>query len=78
MVQMQRLILVRRIKMQGFIVSDHQDRIPDFVLDGFSWLAEGKIKYREHVVEGLEDAPEAFLGLFKGANFAKLVAKVGS
>jgi NADPH-dependent curcumin reductase CurA len=78
MVQMQRLILVRRIKMQGFIVSDHQDRIPDFVRDVSSWLAEGKIKYREHVVEGLENAPEAFLGLFKGANFGKLVLKVGS
>jgi len=78
MVQMQRLILVRRIKMQGFIVSDHQDRIPDFVRDVSSWLAEGKIKYREHVVEGLENAPEAFLGLFKGANFGKLVVKVGS
>lgn len=76
MSQLQSLILTRRIKMQGFIVSDHQDRIPAFIGDMTRWLAEGKIKYREHVVEGLENAPEAFLGLFKGTNFGKLVVKV--
>jgi len=76
MVQLQRLLLVRRIRMQGFIVSDHQDRIPDFVRDVSTWLAEGRIKYREDVVEGLENAPEAFLGLFRGSNFGKLVIKV--
>jgi NADPH-dependent curcumin reductase CurA len=75
---LQRMILVRRIRMQGFIVSDHRDRIPDFVRDVSTWLAEGKIKYREDVVDGLENAPEAFLGLFKGANFGKLVVRVGA
>ena len=73
---LQSMILVRRIKMQGFIVSDHQHRIPDFVRDVSQWLSEGKIHYREDVVEGLENAPEAFLGLFRGANFGKLVVKV--
>ncbi len=76
MVLLQRMLLVRRIKMQGFIVSDHRDRIPDFVEDVSRWLAEGKIRYREDVVDGLENAPEAFLGLFSGANFGKLVVKV--
>lgn len=73
---LQSAILVRRIKMQGFIVSDHLDRVPDFVRDVSGWLAEGKIVYREDVVAGLENAPEAFLGLFKGANFGKLIVKV--
>jgi NADPH-dependent curcumin reductase CurA len=73
---LQSLILVRRIKMQGFIVSDHLDRISDFVSDVGGWLAEGRIKYREDVVKGLENAPEAFLGLFRGANFGKLIVKV--
>ena len=73
---LQSLILTRRIKMQGFIVSDHQNRIPDFVRDVSGWLAAGKIRYREDVVEGLENAPEAFLGLFRGANFGKLIVKV--
>ena len=76
MVLLQRMLLTRRIKMQGFIVSDHRDRIPDFVRDVSGWLADGKIKYREDVVEGLENAPEAFLGLFTGANFGKLVVRV--
>ena len=40
------------------------------------WIAEGKVKYREDVVEGLDKAPEAFIGLLKGRNFGKLVVKV--
>ena len=75
---LQGMILRRRIKMQGFIISDHANRIPDFVTDVSRWLAEGKIKYREHMVSGLENAPDAFLGLFSGANFGKLVVKVGA
>ncbi len=73
---LQSVILQKRIRMQGFIVSDHQHRIPDFVRDVSQWLAEGKIHYREDVVEGLPNAPGAFLGLFQGANFGKLVVKV--
>lgn len=73
---LQGLILSRSIKMQGFIVSNYIDRVPAFIGDMSTWMAEGKIQYREHMVEGLENAPEAFLGLFKGANFGKLVVKV--
>ena len=73
---LQGLILRRSLKMQGFIVSNYQNRIPDFVSDMTGWLAQGKIKYREDMVEGLENAPEAFLGLFSGQNFGKLVVKV--
>ena len=75
---LQGLILTRRIKMQGFIISDHLDRSPDFVRDVGGWLASGKLKYREHMVTGLENAPEAFFGLFTGANFGKLVVNVGA
>ena len=73
---LQGLILQRSLKIQGFIVSNYRDRIPAFVGDMSVWLAEGKIKYREDVVDGLEKAPEAFLGLFTGANFGKLVVRV--
>ncbi|MEM8497416.1 MAG: NADP-dependent oxidoreductase [Pseudomonadota bacterium] len=73
---LQSMILTKRIKMQGFIISDHADRIPEFVTDVSSWLQQGKIKYKEDVVNGIENAPEAFLGLFSGANFGKLVVKV--
>lgn len=73
---LQGLILQRSIKMQGFIVGNYRHRVPDFIGDMSGWLAAGKIKYREDLVEGLENAPSAFLGLFSGANFGKLVVRV--
>lgn len=73
---LQGLILQKSIKMQGFIVSDYRHRIPAFIGDMAGWLADGKITYREDTVDGLENAPEAFLGLFRGANFGKLVVRV--
>lgn len=76
MSMLQGMILRKSIKMQGFIVSDYQNRVPAFVADVGQWMGEGKIKYKEQVVDGLENAPEAFLGLFSGANFGKLVVKV--
>ncbi len=76
MSQLQGLILRRSLKMQGFIVSNYRQRIPEFVSDMSRWLAEGKVTYREDVVDGLENAPQAFLGLFSGANFGKLVVRV--
>ena len=76
MSQLQALILTKSIRMQGFIVSNYAHRAPAFIADMAGWLADGKIRYREDVVQGLENAPEAFLGLFKGANFGKLVVEV--
>jgi NADPH-dependent curcumin reductase CurA len=73
---LQSMILMKSIKMQGFIVSDHQHRTPSFIGDMTRWLADGSVKYKEHVVEGLENAPEAFIGFFSGTNFGKLVVKV--
>jgi NADPH-dependent curcumin reductase CurA len=73
---LQAMILQKSIKMQGFIVGNYLHRAPDFIRDMSGWVAEGKVKYREDVVDGLENAPEAFLGLFSGANFGKLVVKV--
>jgi NADPH-dependent curcumin reductase len=70
-------LLVNRALVQGFIVSDHPDREADFLRDVSGWLKEGKIKYREAIVEGLENSPRAFLGLFQGENFGKLIVRVG-
>lgn len=70
-------ILIRRIKMQGFIIfDDYGDRYPEFFGAMSAWLAEGKIKFREDIVTGLEAAPEAFIGLLKGKNFGKLVVQL--
>ena len=73
---MQGLILQRSLKIQGFIVSNYINRVPAFIGDMGPWVAEGKIVYREDIVDGLENAPRAFLGLFTGDNFGKLVVKV--
>ena len=73
---LQSLILSKRIQMTGFIISDHYQLVPEFIGDVAGWVGQGKIKYREDVVEGLENAPEAFMGLFSGSNFGKLVIKV--
>ncbi|HUA90792.1 MAG TPA: NADP-dependent oxidoreductase [Steroidobacteraceae bacterium] len=69
-------LLRRRIKVQGFIIFDHFDRMPQFQQDMGQWVREGKIEYREEVVEGLERAPAAFMGMLRGENFGKLVVRV--
>ncbi len=66
-----------RVKLQGFIVSDHMSRWPEVLQRLGQWVREGKIKYRETVTEGLENAPRAFIGLLKGENFGKQVVKIG-
>ena len=76
---LQRTILKRRLRMQGFIISeDYAGRQAEFVAAMTPWLAAGRIKYREDVVEGLANAPEAFIGLLSGRNFGKLVVRVGA
>lgn len=70
------LLLMKRVKMQGFIVSDYQNRYQEGLTHLSEWVAEGKIKYRENIVEGLENTPEAFLGLFRGENLGKQLVKV--
>ncbi|PSV30846.1 MULTISPECIES: NADP-dependent oxidoreductase [unclassified Photobacterium] len=70
-------LLVKRIKMQGFIIfDDYAHRYDEFAQQMSQWLAEGKIHYREDRVEGLEQAPHAFIGLLEGKNFGKVVVKV--
>ena len=73
-----RTVLTKRLKIQGFIIfDDYAPRYGEFARDMNSWLASGQIKYREDMVEGLENAPEAFIGLLEGKNFGKLVVRVG-
>jgi NADPH-dependent curcumin reductase CurA len=72
-----RTLLTKRIKMQGFIIfDDYGHRYGEFYQQMSAWLAEGRIKYREDIVDGLEDAPEAFIGLLEGKNFGKLVVRI--
>ena len=72
------LILVNRIKIQGFIVSEHMELWPPALQELGNMVASGKLKYRETVADGLAAAPEAFLGLLKGKNFGKQLVKINS
>lgn len=69
-------IVTKRLLFQGFIVSDHPDRSAAFAKEMGVWLAEGKVVWRETVHEGIERAPQAFLGLFTGENMGKMVVRL--
>ena len=70
------LILVSRLKLQGFIVSEHMNHWPAALKELGGMVAGGRLKYRETVAQGLASAPEAFLGLLKGRNFGKQLVKL--
>lgn len=72
-----RAILSKRLHVQGFIVWDYAAQEQDFLDEVGSWLRDGLIVHREDVVDGLENAPEAFAGLLKGRNFGKLIVRIG-
>ena len=69
-------IIAARIRMRGFIVFDFQTRMGDFYREIGPWLASGAVKSKETVVDGLEQTPEAFLGLFSGANTGKMLVRL--
>lgn len=69
-------VLINRIKMQGFIVSEHMERWPVALAELAQGVATGKIRYHETVAQGLENAPQAFIGLLKGANLGKQLVKL--
>ncbi len=69
-------VIAMRIRMQGFIVFDFQPRVAEFHRDMAGWLASGEVKSRDTVVEGLESAPDAFIGLFRGQNTGKMLVRL--
>jgi NADPH-dependent curcumin reductase CurA len=69
-------LLVKRARLEGFIISDYAARFPEAMAEMGPWLMEGKLKHREHVVDGFDALPDAFQLLFKGENQGKLVVKV--
>lgn len=71
-----RKLFVRRASLHCFVVSDHVSRQEAFLAEAGGWLREGRLRYREDVVEGLENVPAAFPRLFSGDNFGKLVVRV--
>ncbi len=74
-----RTLLTKRIKMQGFIIfDDYGSRYNEFLAQMSTWLNADMIKFREDVVDGLENAPQAFIGLLEGKNFGKLLVRVAN
>ena len=69
-------LLVNRARMEGMVVFDYASRYPQAVSEITAWMAAGKLKSREDIVEGLETFPETLLKLFSGENFGKLVLKI--
>ena len=70
------MMIGRRIKMQGFLIFDHQATYPEFVQEMAGWIASGQIRYEETVMDGIEKAVDAFLGLFSGGNTGKMLVKL--
>jgi NADPH-dependent curcumin reductase CurA len=73
----QPFLLVTRSLMKGFIITDYMSRFGEGIRQLASWFKEGKLKYAESIVEGFENTPRAFIGLFSGENLGKQIVKVG-
>lgn len=69
-------VIAARIMMKGFLVLDYYPRIAEFYTEMGPWVAQGAVKSRETIVDGLENAPDAFLGLFRGDNMGKMLVKL--
>jgi NADPH-dependent curcumin reductase len=74
--QLFRAVLTKRLTIRGFIVTDFAAHFSDFIRDMPQWVREGRIKYREDVAVGLENAPAAFMGMLKGKNFGKQLVRI--
>lgn len=70
------LVVTRRLKLQGFIVSDHNDEYGPFLSEATGWIRHGKLRYNETIREGIDSAPQAFLSMMKGENVGKMLVKV--
>ncbi|MFC0504535.1 NADP-dependent oxidoreductase [Micromonospora costi] len=70
------LVIGKRLTLRGFLVGDHGDLRDEFVREMAGWLREGRVAYDETVVDGIENAPEAFLGLLRGENLGKMLVRL--
>ena len=71
------MVVTKRLRLQGYIITDHGDRFGEFARQATEWVRDGRLQYRETIVEGIENAPSAFLGLLRGQNIGKMLVAVG-
>jgi NADPH-dependent curcumin reductase CurA len=71
------MVVTKRLRMEGYLVFDHYGRYPAFLEEVVPRLRDGTIRHRETVVDGIENAPEAFIGMLAGANIGKMLVRVG-
>ena len=71
------MVVTKRLRIQGYIISDHYDRYPAFLGEVGPRVADGTIRYRETVLDGIEQVPAAFVGMLEGANVGKMLVRVG-
>jgi NADPH-dependent curcumin reductase CurA len=69
-------LVIKSISMRGFLVLNHFDILPEFIADMSGWMADGRVTSRDTVVSGLENAPQAVIGLFSGENLGKMLVKL--
>ena len=70
------MIIMKKLRMEGFIVFEHWAHYPEFAKTMGQWLATGAVKAEQTIYEGLASAPDAFIGLFEGKNRGKMVVKL--
>lgn len=70
------ILIVKRAKVQGFLVLDYADRFIEGLSELAAWVQSGKIRYRENIIDGLENAPDAFIGMMRGENIGKQIVRV--
>ncbi len=73
---LERAVLVKRLTLRGFIVWDFKALLPDFQRDMGAWVRDGRLRYREDIRDGLDNAPKAMIALLQGGNFGKMLIRV--
>lgn len=71
------MLVTKRLRMEGFVISDHFGRFPEFLVKAREWVRDGRLRYREIVIDGIETAPKAFHDLLRGESIGKVLVKVG-
>ncbi|MGE5089409.1 MAG: NADP-dependent oxidoreductase, partial [Candidatus Levyibacteriota bacterium] len=74
--RVERHLLVKRARMQGFLVFDHAERFPEALRELDGWVRAGQIRYREDILDGIEEAPGSIAGLYRGENLGKRLIRI--